>query len=201
MATVCSRLVLILACSAAAVAADAAHITDKLLAGLYAEPQLAEQPVQLLPSGTPVEVLASREGFRRVRLGDGTEGWVEARYLSEEKPARAMLLEAQARLARLEAELAGAGTGAGPEPAAPAAADCTAAEQALTALQQRVATAGALLAGEAPPPAGAPAKAAASRPEARWSWIGLGAGLALGFVGGALFVDYRQRRRHGGFRI
>jgi hypothetical protein len=52
-------------------------------------------------SGTPVEMLEQNQGMCQVRLGDGDEGWLECRYLTDEKPARVMLLEAQAEKSRL----------------------------------------------------------------------------------------------------
>ncbi len=86
--------------------AASAHITDKLVVGLYAEPSTAGTPHELLTSGMPLEVLERREGFARVRLADDREGWVEAGYITEEKPAKAMLLETQARLRQMGLELA-----------------------------------------------------------------------------------------------
>ena len=91
---------LLLACSA-----QAAHVTDKLLAGFYAEAGTDALPLRALPSGTPLEVLERGDNFIRVRLSDGAEGWIEAQYVSEEKPARAMLVEAQARNGELQKEM------------------------------------------------------------------------------------------------
>lgn len=68
--------------------ANAAHITDKLLAGMYAEPNNSEQPTQLLPSGTPVELIGEAKGFVKVQLVGGETGWVEKRFLSEESRQR-----------------------------------------------------------------------------------------------------------------
>ena len=73
---------------------SAAHITDKLLAGLYEEPSSAQKPVKLLSSGTPVEVLEKRGGYQRVKLADGIEGWVNASYVTDEEPAQVKLEEA-----------------------------------------------------------------------------------------------------------
>lgn len=85
--------------------AQAAFVTDKLLAGLYPEAKVEGDPLKVLPSGTPVEVLQQQEGFVKVRLGDRTEGWIESGYLTDEKPARVMLLEQQARANTLQQAL------------------------------------------------------------------------------------------------
>lgn len=85
--------------------AQAAHITDKLLVGLYAKPAPGTQPIKVLPSGTPLDVLERKDAYAKVRLGDGKEGWVKSVYISEEKPARAMLLELQAQTSTLKNKL------------------------------------------------------------------------------------------------
>jgi len=86
-------------------AAQGAHITDKLLAGFYEQPDTASQPLKVLPSGTPVEALKKRAGFTRVRLGDNSEGWVESRYISDSKPAKVLLLELQAKHGQIKRQL------------------------------------------------------------------------------------------------
>jgi len=82
-----------------------ASITDKLLAGLYAEPTASGAPLRALPSGTPLEILEQRAGFSRVRLSDRTEGWVEQRYITNTKSAQLMLLELQAKYGAQKARL------------------------------------------------------------------------------------------------
>jgi SH3 domain protein len=94
-------IVLLLAISSA----QAAHITDKLLVGLYAKPETSTKPTKVLPSGTPLEILEQKGAYSRVRLGDGKEGWVKSVYISKEKPARAMLLELQAKSSTLQNKL------------------------------------------------------------------------------------------------
>ena len=86
-------------------AAQGAHITDKLLAGFYEQPDAASQPLKVLASGAPVEVLKKQAGFTRVRLGDNSEGWVESRYISDSKPAKVMLLELQAKHGQMKQQL------------------------------------------------------------------------------------------------
>lgn len=84
---------------------QAARITDKLLVGLYAETRLGASPIKVLPSGTPFETLQTEGDFTRIRLGDYTEGWVESRFITNEKSARIMLLELQAKNSRLRQKL------------------------------------------------------------------------------------------------
>ncbi len=50
---------------------SAAHITDKLLAGIYPQPNVNGEPLKLLPSGTPVELKAEKDGFVNVVLVAG----------------------------------------------------------------------------------------------------------------------------------
>jgi SH3-like domain-containing protein len=52
-------------------------------AGLRATPSETASPDSMLPGGTMVEVEAPRNAWRRVRLGDGTGGWVSAAALDE----------------------------------------------------------------------------------------------------------------------
>ena len=84
---------------------QAAYITDKLVAGLYKENKVTETPLKALNSGTPLEVISRKNGFVKVRTSDGTIGWVEAAYLTDEKPARSILLDMQAKLSVLQKKL------------------------------------------------------------------------------------------------
>lgn len=86
--------------------AQAAHITDKLLAGLYAKPDASGKPLQLLATGTPLEEIKQQGDVTPVRLFDGTRGWVQSEYLTNEKPARVQLLERQAETGEIKQQLA-----------------------------------------------------------------------------------------------
>ena len=85
--------------------AHSAHITDKLLAGMYAKPTDQEQPVRLLPSGTPVEILAKKGELLNVKLVDDSTGWVEKRLITETIPANVRLLELQSKYRQLQGRL------------------------------------------------------------------------------------------------
>lgn len=238
-------------------AAVAAHITDKLVVGIYAQPSSEGSPLKLLSSGTPLEVVKRQEGYSEVRLADDTKGWVANTYITEEKPAKAMLLETQAKLRQMGLELAGlrekqanaeaaAEKQAADQPLAPSdqtTADDDArpsareaqlrqaldkaearvgeleqqiaglerrlaerpvdegAQQRLDDLQQHVQRAlevlveaqGLKLTQADPPPAGLIGR--------YQHWIIGAITLLVGFGAGVWFLDYRIRRRYGGFRI
>ncbi len=87
---------------------EAAHITDKLAAGVYETPDASQTPIKAVPSGTPLEVIKREGDFIQVRLPDGTRGWVEAEYVTDQKPARVMLLQAQAKAREAQTKLAAA---------------------------------------------------------------------------------------------
>jgi SH3 domain protein len=201
-----------------------AHITDKLVVGLYPEPVAEGTPLQLLSSGTPLEVLERRDGFARVRLADDVTGWVEADYVTEEKPAKAMLLETQAKLRQMGLELAAlrerAGsadtTAAGSEPPALEEARARIAElEAQLAARDEALSAGQLAALNDEVRAVVERLAATQdlvvkprEPDPHASFfsryltvIVATLALALGFVLGIAVIDYRIRRRYGGFRL
>ena len=95
---------------------SSAYITDRLLAGFYLSPDLTTDPVRALPNGTPMEVLAERGNFAQVRLGDNSEGWVETRYITQETPTKTLLLELQAKYARLKRQVDSAKEATGSDP-------------------------------------------------------------------------------------
>ena len=217
--------------------AHGAHITDKLVVGVYSEPNVEGTPLRLIASGTPLEVLNVGQEFSEVRLADETRGWVESRYITEEKPAKAMLLETQAKLRQMGMELAGlreksASGGAVPgnaPPGAPPTAREAQLRQSLQRAEQRVAELEQELAA-VPRDQVARAELDALRARATQAvrlladapglklgadevppspgffrrfraWIIGGGALLLGFGAGIAFIDFRIRKRYGGFRI
>lgn len=240
-------LCLLLALALLTGAGNAAHITDKLVVGLYADKKLEGEPLKLLTSGTPVEVLTRGKGTVQIRMADDTRGWLEARYISEEKPAAMKLLEVQTELRRLKAQLKDQGAkdqdkkdqgGNDGDPAegepsgpsgAPASADQAGTQQELERANARIAELEAqvadlprlqkaalqrnvlqarlnnirkLLGVETRPAAGeGDGEPAPSSWDGYTPWVAAAAMALLGFVAGVAFVDYRFRRRHGGFRL
>lgn len=205
----------------------AAHITDRLVVGLYAEPTTEGKPVELLTSGAALEVLSRREGFAEVEVASGNRGWVEDRYVTDDKPAKAELKETQARLrqqglelAALRSEKLGDAPANAPTPLTPTTEEARL-RQALLEAEARAEDFEARLAegmesiaeeatrerirmaidvlSEVP---GVNRGPATPGPLSDWGpWIIGLAALVLGFVGGVAYVDYKIRRRYGRFRF
>lgn len=204
----------------------ATHVTDKLLAGMYPEPKSQGKPLKLLPSGTPLEVLERGEVFHKVRIEDGAEGWVNAAYLTEDTPAKVLLVEAQSRIAELEQQLAEASSAVPecPEPPAPSeqeapaadvadaaamttvpdgnSVDCSAVTDELAALEGRVREAANLLGvmPVAPLAAGGEGYDFADW-RTHWYWYAIPIALLVGLVLGIAWMDHRARQRYGGVRV
>jgi len=119
------RTIALLSALLTATCAGAAQITDRLLVGLYADSELKGEPMKLLETGTAVDIRTRTGTAILVRLGDGTQGWLDPAYVSEEKPAATRLLELQAELAGLRGGVAPAA------PCPPAAAASNSAPAAL----------------------------------------------------------------------
>ena len=81
---------------------NAAYITDKLVVGFYDQPSDKNDPIELLTSGTPIEILRVKEKYTKVRLTSNKQGWIESTYVTEKKPSNIMLLEAQAVIQELK---------------------------------------------------------------------------------------------------
>lgn len=75
----------------AAPTAPKAYVSDRLNLGLYAQPDPAASPIKSLPSGMQVEILETRDGFARIRMVDGSEGWARAEFITTEAPAKVQL--------------------------------------------------------------------------------------------------------------
>lgn len=69
--------------------ADSLYVTDRILLGVHKSASNDSPLLQSVPSGTSLEVLAEDNNFKKVRLPDGTQGWVDAAFLVSEQPAPA----------------------------------------------------------------------------------------------------------------
>lgn len=178
--------------------AQTVYVTDMLQLGLYRQAGGGGQSLRSLPSGTALELLERRRNYARVRTPDGTEGWAKVAFLAEEKPARARLAELNSQNQALSQEIAALRQ------------TLSAARRRVEELEQRAATSAAL-AGESRSRLEALHQEnkdfqkilATDRHTVALPWLlgTTGVSLVLGLISGIWFLDYRIRRRHGGYRI
>lgn len=69
------------------VLAEKRYVTDRVLLGIHAEADETSTLIKSVPSGTELNVLEKVEGFLKVKLKDGTEGWVSSGFVMKETPA------------------------------------------------------------------------------------------------------------------
>ncbi len=69
--------------------ADSLYVTDRILLGVHESASNDSPLLQSVPSGTSLEILAEDNSFKKVRLPNGTQGWVDAAFLVSEQPAPA----------------------------------------------------------------------------------------------------------------
>jgi SH3 domain protein len=96
-------LILCIAIPAPAVSATA-YVTDQHGFNLRAGEGTRYRIISELKSGTALDVVSEnqRTGYSKVRLSDGTEGYILSRYLQQEPTAALKLRKATARLTQLE---------------------------------------------------------------------------------------------------
>jgi len=90
----------------AAAQAETVYVAERIRIGLRAEVVETSAVVKTVETGTPLEVIERFDKLVRVRDPQGTEGWIEARYLSPEPPARLQLTRLQEDLAKSRTQAA-----------------------------------------------------------------------------------------------
>ncbi|GAB4293149.1 MAG: hypothetical protein Kow0096_08560 [Thiohalomonadaceae bacterium] len=144
-------------------AAETLYVTDRVAAEMYPAPRAAGKPMQLLPTGTMLQVLVQQKDFVRVRTPDGSEGWIQRQQLQEDVPAQVLLLSLAQQHERTARELD--------------LARRQLAEQA-QAIQQ-----------------------GHQMSRSWWMFFAVLVSLVTGFILGIMWLDWRIRERHGGFRL
>jgi len=197
----CRAAAVLLAAGAAAARAETLYVIEQLVVTVNSAPGADGERIASVKSGDRVEVLERIGEEIHVRLANGKDGWIGARYLSGDEPLRPRLAQREAELAqlkqdvsRLEGELGAARAAASASPPVPA-----------TPPPASAPPGAATSAADAGSPAAGPLFAAAGDETVLrlWPWA-LGAalaGLVLGFALGALVLDRYIRRKYGGLRI
>lgn len=178
--------------------AETAYVTDKLRLGLHRAEDTSDRSFRTLESGQEVEILSQTRNYAQVRLPDGTVGYVKVAYLVTDKPATLIVDETRTENDRLQQELERTRS----QFAGPAATISTLEQQ--VSEQQSALDEGARRIAELV----AQNEDFASRQDqyryslpASWVLGATGVCLLAGFLLGLWWIDYRSRKRHGGFRI
>ena len=179
-------------------AAETGYVTDRLMLGLHQAEDTSDRPFRSLESGTAFEILSRDRLYARVRLADGTEGYVKAAYVVDEPPAKLIVNQAQAEVERLTRELEEA-KAAFAEPAA--VIDSLKSQAA--ALESELEAARTRLDDLEEDNAQYQSRAERYQYSLPYTWVGgaIAVCLIAGFLGGLWWVDHRSRKRHGGIRI
>ncbi len=195
-----SRLLACLALFAAATPlyAQTMYVTDRLRLGMHAAEDTSDRPFRVLDSGQAMTVVQRSGNYAEVRLPDGTEGYVKAAYLVDEKPAVLVVSEGAEALTRMETELSDA------------KAKFAGSAGRIAELERQVGELSEGLAGRKDRLVQLEEENDSFRDRMSlyrlslpWPMV-LGAALitmVLGFIGGMWWIDHRSRKRHGGFRI
>jgi hypothetical protein len=189
--------------------AETLYVIEQLVVTVSSAPDTSGERVASVKSGDRLEVLERIGDVVHVRLANGRDGWIGARYLSSDEPLRPRLVQRDAEVAqlkeevsRLQGQLAAARA---PTAAAPPGAGSSAANTANTTTAATAAPAAATSAAEAggPPAEALFTGAADETPPRLWPWAlsAALAGLFLGFAVGAVVLDRHIRRKYGGLRI
>lgn len=77
--------------------AESRFVTDRIMLGVHQDADNNSTLITSIPSGTTVTVLDTDGDFTKIRLSNGSEGWVLSSYLLKEKPAVAELDDLSAK--------------------------------------------------------------------------------------------------------
>jgi len=85
--------------------ANSAYITDKISVNIHSDKSAQSERIKSLPSGTVVDVLARENNYAKVRTRDKVVGWVDAKYLTNEKPTQIEYLQLAVKYKEAQAKI------------------------------------------------------------------------------------------------
>jgi SH3-like domain-containing protein len=177
--------------------AETVYVAERIRIGLRAEVVETSAVVKTVETGTPLEVIERFDKLARVRDPQGTEGWIEARYLTPDPPARLQFTKLQEDLAKSRTQ------------AAEAQAQLKKAQSTLAEQAEKIKD---LEKNAADRPAPAPAAIKATPPVTpnaanasygfSYLWLGISfAMLGIGFAAGVRWLRESIRKRSGGMYL
>lgn len=96
----------VMSCAATVLHAQQMYVRDWIVIALRSAPKDSSRQVGQASTGDRLEVLEEMDGWSRVRLEGGLEGWTPSRFLSPKPPASTAVRQLEQRVAELQAELA-----------------------------------------------------------------------------------------------
>jgi len=88
-----SNIAFLLVLLAGNAGAATVYVTSQLQFGLHADKSIGSAVIKLVPTGTPLELIKTEDSFSYVRTEDGTGGWIDNSYLTQEVPVAAGFTE------------------------------------------------------------------------------------------------------------
>lgn len=179
-------------------AAETAYVTDTLQLGLHRAEDTSDRPFRSLDSGQEVEILSRTTYYAHVQLPDGTQGYVKAGFLVNDKPAKLIVEQTIAERDRIARELEEARQAF----AAPAATIDTLRQQAAD-LENRLAASEAEVTELREENDSLRNRQEQYKYSMPLQWVAGATGVCLigGILLGLWWVDSRSRKRHGGIRV
>ncbi len=193
------RLIIgVLALVPSMVVAETAYVTDTLSLGLHQATDTSDRPFRSLDSGQELEILSRTTYYANVQLPDGTQGYVKAGFLVNDKPAKLIVAETRAEADRLARELKELR-----EAVAAPAATIDALKQQANNLQTQLDDSESRVAELGEENSDLRNRQSQYKNSLPLQWVAgaIGACLVGGFLMGLWWVDQRSRKRHGGIRI
>jgi SH3 domain protein len=180
------------------VVAETAYVTDTLSLGLHQATDTSDRPFRSLDSGQELEILSRTTYYANVQLPDGTQGYVKAGFLVNDKPAKLIVAETRAEADRLARELEELR-----EAVAAPAATIDALKQQANNLQTQLNDSESRVAELGEENSDLRNRQSQYKNSLPLQWVAgaIGACLVGGFLMGLWWVDQRSRKRHGGIRI
>jgi hypothetical protein len=194
---------LLLALAAARVTAATAYVTDELVLGMYTGENGQGQRLATLHSGAIVETLAVDGEFTRVRVNDGTIGWVKSAYLTTREPATVRVKQLEEELDRRRATTPALAEAAARSEVEQLERQLAAKQSELDAARRAAvapAAGSGLATGGASPDA--MASLAAAAPVRPWKWaVAVLTALSGGFWLGYATLARRIKHKFGGLKV
>ena len=98
-------LLLLTTLSASLAFANTVYITDKITVDIYSDKAAQGKLIKSLPSGTVVDVLTRENEVAKVRTRDKVVGWIETKYLTNEKPTQIEYLQLAVKYKEAQAKI------------------------------------------------------------------------------------------------